>query len=210
MARVLESKCKACRREGAKLFLKGVRCNTEKCAFVKRPRGPGQHVRRVTKKTSYYAQQLREKQKVKRIYGVLDRQFKRFFKLASKSKGVTGKMLVQILERRLDNVLYRSLFSLSRSQARQLVLHGFVFVDSKRVNIPSFFVKEGQVIELKGKTSMISDVKGNIEINTKERSVPSWINIDKDKLKISVLRLPQKDDLTIAINEQLIVELYSK
>jgi small subunit ribosomal protein S4 len=165
---------------------------------------------RTSSKPSYYALQLREKQKVKRMYGVLERQFKRFFKLASKSKGVTGRMLLQLLERRLDNVVYRALFALSRNQARQIVRHGFVFIKGKRVNIPSYITKEGEEIEIRGKESIKKMIKENIEISSKERSVPSWLEVDKDSLKVKILRLPEKEDIGIPINEQLIVELYSK
>jgi small subunit ribosomal protein S4 len=153
---------------------------------------------------------LREKQKVKRMYGMLEKQFKRFFKIASRSKGVTGEVLLQLLERRLDNVVYRALFALSRNQARQIVRHGFVFIKGKRVDIPSYLVKEGEEIEIKAKDSVIKMIKENIEINSKERSIVEWLEVDKDNLKIKILRLPQKSDIGIPINEQLIVELYSK
>jgi small subunit ribosomal protein S4 len=210
MGRYLEARCKLCRREGMKLFLKGARCATEKCSFSKRPTPPGMHTRGSSRKTSYYAMQLREKQKVKRIYGMFERQFKRFFKISTKSKGVTGRTLLQLLERRLDNVIYRTLFASSRQQARQFVLYGFVFLSGKRVDIPSFVVSEGQTIEIKAKDNVKKMIKENIEINSKERSVVSWLEVDNDNLKINVLRLPEKEDLTLPINEQLIVELYSK
>jgi small subunit ribosomal protein S4 len=209
MGRYLGPKCRLCRREGMKLFLKGTRCNTERCSFAKRPKPPGMHPTTSTK-PSYYALQLREKQKVKRMYGMLEKQFKRFFKIASRSKGVTGEVLLQLLERRLDNVVYRALFALSRNQARQIVRHGFVFIKGKRVDIPSYLVKEGEEIEIKAKDSVIKMIKENIEINSKERSIVEWLEVDKDNLKIKILRLPQKSDIGIPINEQLIVELYSK
>ncbi|MEI8350362.1 MAG: 30S ribosomal protein S4 [Candidatus Omnitrophota bacterium] len=209
MGRYLEAKCKLCRREGMKLFLKGTRCATEKCAFAKRPTPPGMHTR-ISSKPSYYALQLREKQRAKRMYGMLEQQFKRFFKVAAKSKGVTGRTLIQLLERRLDNVIFRSIFTTSREQARQIVLHGFVFVSGKRVNIPSFLVDAGATIEIKGNDGIKKVIKSNIEINKKERSVIGWLETDDDNLKIKVLRLPEKEDLTLPINEQLIVELYSK
>ena len=209
MARYTKAKCKLCRREGVKLFLKGTRCNTEKCSFVKRPHPPGVHGKRQVK-PSYYALQLREKQKVKRMYGVFERQFRRFFDIASKSKGVTGKILIQLLERRLDNVMYRALFSFSRSEARQLVRHGFVFIGKKRVDIPSYLVKDGQTVEIKGKEKTLKIIKENININLKERSIPEWLSLDKDNLKVEIKRLPAKEDLITPINEQLIVELYSK
>jgi small subunit ribosomal protein S4 len=209
MGRYLEAKCRLCRREGMKLFLKGARCATEKCAVAKRTTPPGMHTR-VSSKPSYYALQLREKQRVKRIYGVLERQFKRFFKLASMSKGVTGRTLIQLLERRLDNVIYRALFAFSRNQARQFVLHGLVFINGKRVDIPSILVKDKEIIEIKTKDSATKMIKEIFETNSKERSVPAWLEADGNNLKINILRLPEKEDLTIPINEQLIVELYSK
>jgi small subunit ribosomal protein S4 len=209
MGRYLGPKCRLCRREGTKLFLKGTRCNTEKCSFAKRPRLPGMHPVTSTK-PSYYAIQLREKQKVKRMYGMLEKQFKRFFKIAAKSKGITGELLLQLLERCLDNVIYRALFSLSRNQAHQFVRHGFVFIKGRRVDIPSYLVKEADVIEIKAKESIIKMIKENIEINSKERSIPQWLEVDKDNLKIKILHLPQKSDIGVPINEQLIVELYSK
>ncbi|MCK4810605.1 MAG: 30S ribosomal protein S4 [Candidatus Omnitrophica bacterium] len=209
MARKLDPKCKSCRREGVKLFIKGPRCNTEKCSFVKRPYPPGIHGKR-QKKQSYYALQLREKQKVKRIYGMLEKQFRRFFHLAAKSRGVTGRKLIELLERRLDNVIYRTLFALSRNEARQIVRHGFVFIKGKRVDIPSYIIKEGEEIIVKGKDSVLKRIKGNMETNSKERSIPTWIEVEKESLGIKIKRLPEKEDLTTPINEQLIVELYSK
>ncbi len=209
MGRYLGPKCRLCRREGEKLFLKGIRCYTEKCSFSKRPYAPGVHGKRQSKQ-SYYALQLREKQKVKRMYGMLEKQFKRFFKLAAKAKGETGAKLIEFLERRLDNVIYRSLFATSRNEARQIVRHGFVFIKDRRVDIPSYLVKEGEEIYIKAKDSVVKRIKENIEICSKERSVPGWLEVDKDKLKIKVVRVPTKEDLTIPINEQLIVELYSK
>ncbi len=209
MARYLDSKCKLCRREGTKLFLKGQRCNTDKCSFAKRPYPPGERGKLgLSGKQSYYALQLREKQKAKRMYGVLERQFRRYFELASHYKGETGKRLVQILERRLDNVVFKLLFASSRSQARQFVRHGFVFVNNKRVNVPSYLVSKDDRIEIKVKNAKL--IKTNIEISSKTRSVPSWLFQDKDDLKGEVLRLPGKEDLAVPINEQMIIELYSK
>jgi len=161
-------------------------------------------------KSSYYALQLREKQKVKQIYGMLERQFARFFRLASKSKGATGRVLIQLLERRIDNVIFRSLFALSRNQARQIVRHGFVFIGGKRADIPSYIVREGETIEIKAKDSIKQGIRDNHEISAKERSSPVWIQVDKDNLSIKIVRLPEKEDLAVSINEQLIVELYSK
>ena len=210
MGRYLEAQCRLCRREGMKLFLKGPKCNTEKCPFTKRPYSPGFLTRKRQTRKSYYAMQLREKQKVKRIYGMLEKQFKRFFQLAAKSKGVTGRKLIELLERRLDNVIYRALCALSRNEARQIVSCGFVFVNNKRVNIPSYIVKENEVITIKDEESTVKRIKGNREINKKERSVPKWMKVDDNSLKITIVRLPEKEDLILQINEQYIVELYSK
>ncbi|MCF7916392.1 MAG: 30S ribosomal protein S4 [Candidatus Omnitrophica bacterium] len=209
MARDLRPKCKLCRRAGMKLFLKGIRCLTEKCGVAKRPTPPGMQ-RRQRSKPSYYALQLREKQKAKSIYGLLERQFRRFFEIAHKSEGATGQILFQQLERRLDNIVFRSLFALSRSQARQLVRHGFVFIDNRRVDIPSYLVKKDDVIEFKIDEGVKNLIKENIQISEKEKSVPEWISVDKENYKITVKRLPTKEDTTIPIQEQLIVELYSK
>ncbi len=210
MGRYVDAKCRLCRRAGAKLFLKGPRCITEKCAFAKRPAPPGTSTRRFRSKPTNYALQLKEKQKVKRIYGMLERQFKRFFMMAHKTRGVTGRVLIQLLERRLDNVIYRSLFAFSRNHARQVVQHGFVFIDGKRVNIPSYIVKEGQTVVIRAKDSIKTGLKEGVEINSKERSVPTWMQVDKNNLKIKIIRFPEKEDLVIAVDEQLIVELYSK
>ena len=209
MGRYTDAKCRLCRRAGEKLFIKGPRCITEKCSFSKRPTPPGNAPLRRSK-PSTYALQLKEKQKVKRMYGILERQFKRFFMLAHKTRGVTGRVLIQFLERRLDNVIYRTLFAFSRNHARQIVQHGFVFVDGKRVSIPSYIIKQGQTFEIRAKDSIKADLKGNIEINSKERSVPTWMQVDNNNLKVKISRLPEKEDLVITVNEQLIVELYSK
>ncbi|MCF7874660.1 MAG: 30S ribosomal protein S4 [Candidatus Omnitrophica bacterium] len=209
MARDLRPKCKLCRRAGMKLFLKGIRCVTEKCAVAKRPTPPGMQ-KRQRSKPSYYALQLREKQKAKSVYGLLERQFRRFFEIAHKSEGATGQILIQELERRLDNIVFRSLFALSRSQARQFVRHGFIFIDNRRVDIPSFLVKKDQVIELRIGQKMNDLIKENIQISAKEKSVPEWLSVDNQNHKITIKRLPTKDDITIPMQEQLIVELYSK
>lgn len=211
MGRYLGARCKQCRREGMKLFLKGFRCNTEKCSFAKRPTPPGMHSSfRRASKASYYALQLREKQKAKRIYGMLEKQFNRFFQVATKSKGATGKKLLELLERRLDNVLYKSLLAHSRIAGRQTVLHGCVFINGGRVDIPSYIVSEGQEIEIRARDSVKKRFRENIEAISKERSVPAWLEVDNDNLKIKIKRLPGKDDIVLPINEQLIVELYSK
>jgi small subunit ribosomal protein S4 len=165
---------------------------------------------RISSKPSYYALQLREKQRVKRMYGMLERQFRRFFRVAAKAKGVTGRTLIQLLERRLDNVIYRALFAFSRNQGRQIVQHGFVFVGKKRVNIPSYVVKSGDLIEIKAKDNFKKLLKETSEVNAKDRSIAAWLDVDSDNFTIKINRLPQKEDLTLPINEQLIVELYSK
>ncbi len=210
MGRYLEAKCKLCRRADMKLFLKGNRCITEKCSFAKRPTPPGAKPARRRSKPSYYALQLREKQKVKQMYGMLERQFRRFFYVASKSRGATGKVLIQLLERRIDNVIYRSLYAFSRNQARQIVRHGFVFINGKRVNIPSYLVGEGEKVEIKGKDSFKQVLKENYDLNSKDRSIPPWIEVAKDNFSIKIVRFPEKEDLVIPVDEQLIVELYSK
>lgn len=210
MGRYLGAKCRLCRRAEVKLFIKGTRCSTEKCSFAKRPTPPGMISRKRRSKPTNYALQLREKQKVKRMYGMLEKQFRRFFTVAAKSKGVTGRILLQLLERRLDNVIYRSLFAFSRNQARQVVRHGFVFIDGKRASIPSYIVKEGQIVEVRAKEGVKKTMKENVEINSKERSVPSWLKVDNSNFKVNVVRLPEKEDLIIQVDEQLIVELYSK
>ena len=210
MGRYLEAQCRLCRREGMKLFLKGVRCNTEKCSFTKRPRPPGPAPKGRQRKQSYYSMQLREKQKVKRIYGMREEQFRRFFRLAAKFKGVTGRKLIELLERRIDNVIYRVLYVLSRNEGRQVVRHGFVFVNNKRVDIPSYIVEKNDVVSIKGSDSVLKRIRGNKEINAKERSVPKWIDAEDEALQFVVAGLPEKEDLSLQINEQYIVELYSK
>ncbi|HDZ77066.1 MAG TPA: 30S ribosomal protein S4 [Candidatus Omnitrophica bacterium] len=209
MARYTDASCRLCRREGTKLLLKGSRCIGDKCAFTRRSYVPGQHGKGRRTKTSNYGIQLREKQKVKRMYGVLEKQFRRYFKIAAKSTGVTGKILLQILERRLDNVLLRTGFTLSHAQARQIVGHGHVYVNSRRVNIPSYLIKTGDIIELKTSEKKFKNIKEVLEV-TKEWGKVSWLKVDNDKLKAEVVRLPEKEDLELDVQEQLIVELYSK
>ncbi|MFA4989973.1 MAG: 30S ribosomal protein S4 [Candidatus Omnitrophota bacterium] len=211
MARYIDAVCRLCRRQGEKLFLKGTKCTTEKCPAARRAYPPGQHGQGGKRrgKLSNYGLQLKEKQKVKRIYGVLEKQFRRYFKIASKSKGVTGKILLQLLERRLDNVIFRLGLGLSRSQARQLVRHNLITVNAHRVNIPSFLVTGGDLIQVKTKEKALKKIKDILE-QSKERSVPSWLEFDSSALNAKVLRLPEKDDIQQPIQEQLIVELYSK
>ena len=209
MGRYIGAVCRLCRRQGEKLFLKGTKCQTEKCAAAKRAYPPGQHGQGRRQKLSNYGVQLKEKQKVKRIYGVLERQFRKYFKIASKTKGVTGKVLLQLLERRLDNVVFRMGLGISRSQARQIVRHNLIAVNSRRVNIPSFLVDKDDVIEIKSKDKVKIKIKDNLELS-KDRTVPSWLEFSATEMKGKVLRLPEKTDIQQPIQEQLIVELYSK
>jgi small subunit ribosomal protein S4 len=208
LARYTDSVCKICRRESMKLFLKGDRCYTDKCSFERRGYAPGQHGLR-RGKVSEYALRLREKQKVKRLYGLLENQFHGYFKKAERSKGVTGENLLNLLERRLDNVIFRMGFADSRSDARQLVKHNHFLVNGKKVNMPSFLVKTGMVIELKEKS------KKNLKINAaldsvNRRGIPEWLETNRENLKGTVKSLPKREYLTLPIQEQLIVELYSK
>ncbi len=208
MARYIGASCKLCRREGAKLFLKGRRCNSDKCAFVRRSYPSGQHGRRRIKQSDY-GLQLREKQKVKRIYGVLERQFRRYFHEADRTEGVTGEILLQILERRLDNVLLRAGFALSLAEARQIVRYGHVKVDGKKVDIPSYQIASGQNVSVHGKEKLAQVVKSNLE-TAKDNGAPSWLKVDAANMKAEVLGLPKREDVPFAVQEQLIVELYSK
>jgi len=208
MARQTDAKCKLCRAYGEKLFLKGTKCNTDKCPFAKRPFRPGQHGKR-RRKESNYGMQLREKQKAKRIYGLLERQFKKYFKIAERARGVTGHILLQMLERRLDSVIFRLSFAYSRAQARQLVRHNYTYVNNRKVNIPSYIVKAGDVIEVRGKEKTLQRIN-EIRKELKERAIPKWLEVEKVALKGSLKRLPEKDDLDFSIQEQAIVELYSK
>lgn len=208
MSRYIGPVCRLCRREGEKLFLKGTKCNTEKCPLTRRDYAPGQHGQK-KQKLSNFGLQLREKQKVKRIYGVLEKQFRRYFAFATKSKGVTGKILLQLLERRLDNTLFRLGLATSRTQARQMVRHNFVYVNSRRVNIPSYLVKKDDLIKISDKEHLLKVARNNLEF-TKDRGTPSWLEWDATKLLAKVIRLPEKEDIRQPIQEQLIVELYSK
>ena len=209
MGRYIGAVCRLCRRQGEKLFLKGTKCQTEKCAASKRAYPPGQHGQGRRQKLSNYGTQLKEKQKVKRIYGVLERQFRKYFEVASRTKGVTGKVLLQLLERRLDNVVFRMGLGISRSQARQIVRHNLIAVNSRRVNIPSFLVDKDDVIEIKSKDKVKIKIKDNLEL-AKDRTVPSWLEFNAVEMKGKVIRLPEKNDIQQPIQEQLIVELYSK
>ena len=208
MARHTESLCRLCRRENLKLFLKGERCYTEKCAYDRRNYPPGQHGQG-RKKFSAYGTQLREKQKVKRMYGILENQFRNIFKEADRQKGITGETLLSLLERRLDNIVYRFGFANSRNEARQLVRHRHFLVNQSKVNIPSYLVKPGDVIELREKSKKVVRILEALE-GVARRGVPQWLELDKDLMKGSVKGLPTREDITIPIQEKLIVELFSK
>jgi small subunit ribosomal protein S4 len=209
MARYKGPVCRLCRREETKLFLKGDRCYTEKCAFERRAYAPGQHGSARRRKRSDYGEQLREKQKVRRIYGVLEKQFRNYYARASKMKGVTGENLLQLLERRLDNVVYRLGLACNRSEARQLTLHRHLTVNGVRVNIPSFLVKAGDEIEIREKSRAIARIADSLA-GVDRRGVPQWLELDKAAFRGKVAALPSREDLSIQIREQLIVELYSK
>ena len=211
MARYIGSVCRLCRREGMKLFLKGDRCFTEKCAIEKRNYAPGQHGKggRIKSKLQGYGLQLREKQKTKRLYGMLEGQFALTFHRASQEKGVVGETLLSKLERRLDNVVYRLGFGSSRAQARQLVRHGHVRINDRKLNIPSFQVRVGDLVSLGGRASKNALVQASVEA-VRGRGVPKWLELDSASLKGKVLSLPARDDVNFPIQEQLIVELYSK
>lgn len=208
MARYTDASCKLCRREGQKLFLKGERCHTNKCAVGRRPYAPGQHGAQ-KKKLSEYGVQLREKQKAKRFYGILESQFRKYFEMAARKKGITGENLLQLLESRLDNVVYRLGFGSTRAEARQLVTHGHFEVNGKRLNIPSYIVKVGDTIDVseKGKKSVrfkeILDITGS-------KVVPRWLEVDQENLKGKVVALPSREEIDLSVQEHLIVELYSK
>jgi len=208
LARHTKSNCRLCRRENLKLFLKGERCYTEKCAYDRRNYPPGQHGQ-ARKKFSEYGTQLREKQKVKRMYGILENQFRNIFKEADRQKGITGETLLSLLERRLDNIVYRLGFANSRNEARQLVRHNHFLVNQFKVNIPSYLVKPGDVIELREKSRKVVRILEALE-GVARRGVPQWLELDKDQMKGGVKGLPTREDITIPIQEKLIVELFSK
>ncbi len=209
MARYTGPVCRLCRREGEKLYLKGDRCYTDKCAFERRRYPPGVHGRDRRTKLSIYGMQLREKQKVKRMYGLLETQFKHLFEKARKMPGNTGENLLSLLERRLDNVVYRLGFAKSRRQARQLVNHGHIMVNGRKVDIPSFLVRVGDVISVKPKSRSLKVIKEALE-DKDINSVPTWLVLDKNNFEGRVVRLPERSDITHPINENLIVEFYSK
>ncbi len=208
MARYTGAVCKLCRREGFKLFLKGDRCFSAKCALARRPFAPGQHGS-TTRKLTQYGMQLRSKQALKRIYGLLELQFRKYFEVATTSSEETGNALMTLLESRLDNVIYKMGFASSRSQARQLVNHGHVLVNGRKVNKPSFGVKPDSIIEIKEKSKSVVPIKGSVEA-AKDRSTPPWLEVDFDALRGTFLRAPSRDEIDVPVNLQSIIELYSK
>jgi small subunit ribosomal protein S4 len=209
MARYLGAVCRLCRREGMKLFLKGERCYTDKCAIEKRNVPPGQHGRARKAKMVGYGVQLREKQKVKRTYGILENQFRRYFEAADRQKGITGQLLLQMLERRLDNVVYRLGFATSRPQARQLVRHGHFTVNGRKVDIPSFAVRLGDTIAVRSTSATNATIQHATE-EVKGRGVPEWLLLDLAALSGRISTLPTREQINLPVEEQLIVELYSK
>lgn len=208
MARYVGPLCRLCRREGEKLFFKGSRCFTDKCSVEKRKYAPGQHGQNKGK-LSDYGLQLREKQKVKRIYGVLERQFRGYFKRAAQMKGVTGELLLQILERRLDNVVYRMGFAVNRREARELVRHGHFMVNGRPVDIPSYLLKPGDIVEVAEKSKGLQVIAESLSM-AEHRGFPEWIEMDIQALKGKFVRIPTREEIQLPVQEQLIVEFYSK
>ena len=207
MARYTGPVCRLCRREKMKLFLKGPKCDSMKCPIERRPYPPGDHGRGRIRESEYMIQ-LREKQKARRIYGVLEKQFRRLYEEATRQKGITGENLLRMLETRLDNVAFRAMFGSSRNQARQLVRHGHVSVNGKRVTIPSYQVRKGDVVELRSKAQNMIVIQHNLD--TLDRTVPPWLEVDGSKTKVTVRDLPMREHIDVPVREQLIVELYSK
>ena len=209
MARYIGPVCRLCRREGMKLFLKGERCYTEKCGIEKRNMPPGMHTKARRAKLVGYGLQLREKQKVKRIYGVLENQFRRYFEAADRQRGITGETLLQLLERRLDNAIYRLGFATSRAQARQLVRHGHFLINGKKVDIPSYQLRAGDAVTVRPSSQKNPAILHAIE-EVKGRGVPAWLSLDAAGVAGKVLSLPTREQINLPVQEQLIVELYSK
>ena len=208
MARYTGAVCRLCRREGLKLFLKGERCYTDKCAIERRNYPPGQHGQ-ARPKFSEYSIQLREKQKLRRIYGILEGQFRRYFQMADRAKGVTGETLLQLLERRMDNMVYRMGFATSRSEARQLVMHGHFSVNGRKVNVPSFLVKVGDVVAVTERSRKVVRIQEALDL-AQRRGVPDWLEVSSEAFTGRVKSIPVRADLTMPINEKLVVVLYSK
>jgi small subunit ribosomal protein S4 len=209
LARYTDSSCRMCRREGLKLFSKGDRCYSEKCSFERRDYVPGDHGQMHKKQRSDYGVQLREKQKLKRMYGLLEKQFRGYFEKADKQKGITGSNLLLLLERRMDNMVFRMGFANSRTEARQLISHAHFLVNGKPVNIPSYLLKSGDEVCVKEGSRKIVRIMGAIETVVR-RGVPHWLELDKDNFKATIKMLPVREDLTMPVQEQLVVELYSK
>jgi small subunit ribosomal protein S4 len=209
LARYTDSSCRLCRREGLKLFLKGDRCYSEKCAFERRGYAPGQHGQSHKKQASDYGVQLREKQKLKRMYRLLEKQFRGYFEKADQIKGITGTNLLVLLERRMDNMVFRMGFSNSRDEARQMVTHGHFLVNNKAVNIPSYLLKAGDIVTVKEGSRKITRILEAMEAVTR-RGMPQWLALDKENFNASIKMLPVREDLTMPVQEQLVVELYSK
>ncbi len=209
MARYTDSSCRLCRRENLKLFLKGDRCYSEKCAFERRGYAPGDHGQAHKKQRSDYGVQLREKQKLKRLYGLLEKQFRGYFEKADQQKGITGTNLLIFLERRLDNMIFRMGLANSRVEARQLISHGHFLINGKPVNIPSYLLKAGDEVSVKEGSRTITRVLEAME-TVARRGVPHWLELDKENFKASIKMLPVREDLTMPVQEQLVVELYSK
>ena len=208
MARYTGPVCRLCRREGLKLFLKGERCYTDKCAIERRNYPPGEHGQ-ARPKFSEYSVQLREKQKLRRMYGVLEGQFRRYFEMADRGKGVTGETLLQLLERRLDNIVYRIGFATSRSEARQLVRHGHFRVNGRKVNVPSYLVRSGDTVSVRERSQKVARIQEALEL-AQRRGIPDWLEVTPEAFAGRVKALPVRSDLTMPINEKLVVELYSK
>jgi len=208
VARYTGAVCRLCRREGLKLFLKGERCYTDKCAIERRNYPPGEHGQ-ARLKFSEYSVQLREKQKLRRMYGVLEGQFRRYFAMADRAKGVTGETLLQLLERRLDNTVYRIGFATSRAEARQLVRHGHFRVNGRKVNVPSYLVRAGDTVTVRDRSQKVARIQESLEL-AQRRGVPDWLEITPESFAGRVKSLPARSDLTMPINEKLVVELYSK
>ena len=208
MARYTDAVCKLCRREGKKLFLKGARCYTDKCALARRAYAPGQHGQG-RKKSSEYGLQLRAKQMTRRYYGVLESQFRDYYEKATKKEGKTGDELLTILESRLDNVVYRMGWAASRAEARQLVVHGHFTVNGKRVDIPSYLTKIGEVVSIKEKSRQSEKIKAVLEANS-ARPVPKWLEVNNEAFEGKIIAMPTRDEIDLAVDETLIVELYSK
>ena len=209
MARYIGPVCRLCRREDMKLFLKGERCYTDKCGYERRAYPPGQHGQSRRRKRSDYGEQLREKQKVKRIYGIAERQFRGYYYKAVRAKGVSSHTLIQLLERRLDNVVYRMGFASDHAEARQLVRHGHFTVNGKKVNIPSYLVRARDIVQVRESSQKMARINEALAA-VDRRGVPQWIQMDKENFRGAIAQLPSREDVTLPIREQLIIELYSK